>query len=101
MTCKELDNQHLASKNSLIPAAEGGIPGSPSCSTPKAEGLSGTCSGRQDVWEGHGAASGRVRAGISKQFFTVRAGRHGNRLPSEVGNAPCLSVEGNALHTAL
>jgi len=33
-----------------------------------------------------------VRMDIRKKFFTVKLLRHWNRLPSEVVDAPCLSV---------
>ncbi|KFP18130.1 hypothetical protein Z169_02703, partial [Egretta garzetta] len=35
---------------------------------------------------------GRFRSDIRKKFFTMRAVRHGNRLPREFVDAPSLEV---------
>ena len=37
-------------------------------------------------------AEDRFRLGIRKKFVTVRVVRHGNRLPSEVVDAPSLEA---------
>lgn len=41
------------------------------------------------------------RLGIRKHLFTMRMGKHWNRLSREVGGAPCLSVFKGNLDSAL